>query len=105
MAMDYVTLGPTPAGEDCEQLGPNYNNAKARKECLIYKKQLQRMFPGGFFNIKSFSHDFGTYHEVVAYYDDNNDDAMGDAFEIENNTPEYWDDEAKAEILALTVAV
>lgn len=102
MAMDYVSIGCVPAGEDCEQLGPNYNPAKARQECNIFKRQLEREFPEVYFKVKSFPHDFGTYMEVVAMFDEDDEEQCEKAFEAENNTPEFWDDEAKKEIEALT---
>lgn len=97
--LDYLTLGPTPSGEDCEQLGHDYDSAKARAECLVFKHQLERLFPAGHFKIKSFSHDFGTYMEVCAIYDDSYDDELTRAaFAAEANTPETWDELAKAEL-------
>jgi len=97
--LDYLTLGPTPSGEGCEQLGPRYDPRKARAECLVFVHQLQRLFPHGVFKVKSFAHDFGSYMEVCAVYDDSyDDDITRAAFAAEANTPENWDEAAKIEL-------
>ncbi len=101
--MDYIELGPVPTDEECEQLGPTYNRKRAFSECLAFKDQLRRQFPKpegvpGRLGIKSSPHDFGTYLEVVAYFDDTNEASMDWAFGIENNIPEHWDEAAKKEL-------
>lgn len=102
--LDYVNIGSVPSGEDCEQLGPDYDAQKARKESQIFAKQLRRQFPDADFKVKSFFHDFGTYFEVVAFFDSENEESVDAAFKAENNMPEFWDDEAKEEIAALILA-
>lgn len=96
---DQLSIGPTPSGESCEQLGPNYNPTKARKECKAFIGQLTRTFgnppEGARFKITSNPHDFGTYLDVVVEYDDTNDLATDFAFKVEDETPETWDTEAK----------
>jgi len=93
-----MELGPTPAGESCEQLGLNYNHGNAMKELRAYRNQLQRMFPTAQLGIKSFPHDFGTYHEVVVYFDDCDGESVTVAYDVEANLPESWDNEAMAEL-------
>lgn len=104
---DYVDIGSVPAAEDCEQLGPNYDPTKARRECRAFINQLRRQFgeePGSArLAIKSNPHDFGTYMEVVCYYDDRDDQGSEYAWACED-MPEHWDAEALAE-LAGTQAV
>jgi len=95
---DYIALGPTPCGESCEQLGANYDPTKAAIECSVFINQLDRVFPGNEFGVKRFHHDFGTYMEVVVYYDDSNESEIDSAFNVEGNTPEYWDDIAKDQL-------
>lgn len=57
--------------------------------CRLFKEQLEEQFPEGDFRVKSFQHDFGTYLEVVAYYDtDMDDDRMKVAFEAESDAYE-----------------
>lgn len=99
---DYLTLGPTPAGEQCENLGPNYNPQRARLECNTFRDQLRREFPEATcqFVVKSFPHDFGSYMEVCAVYDDTDEVQVDWAFRAESDTPEYWDQESR-ELLGL----
>ena len=52
---------------------------------------LQERWPDAHFAVKSFPHDFGTYREVVVYYDTEENDSI--AYEIEANLPTTWDDE------------
>jgi hypothetical protein len=93
--MDYLNIGGTPVEETCA--GPS-DPARMRLECRVFKEQLQRLFPEGDFRVKGFPHDFGTYYEVVAYY---NDEATTKAaFDAEAHTPANWDDEA-LEVLGL----
>ena len=47
MSRDYLTFDTTPYGESCEQLGPNYDPAKARREAKAFKNQLERMIVQG----------------------------------------------------------
>ncbi len=103
---DYVTLGPTPAAEDCERA--DGDQSRCRKECQIYIRQLERMFPeheGAYFACKSFPHDFGSYREVCCIFDDDDESAVEYAYKCENNTPQHWDAEALDELAALTVNV
>jgi hypothetical protein len=99
---DKLEIGPTPSGESCEQLGPNYDPAKARRECRAFVNQLTRVFgcpPGNArFCITSNPHDFGTYHEVAVAYDDESKEENDFAYRVEAESPEYWDDEAKSEL-------
>jgi hypothetical protein len=102
---EYMEIGATPAGETCVQVGADNYNTLARRECIAFKNQLLRMFgqppEGASIGIKSFPHEFGSYMEVVVYYDDNCKEAIDYAFNIENNSPEFWDDEAKRELMPI----
>jgi len=99
--MDYINIGSTPPDEDCLPVGHPY----AHPECRVYKRQLEREFPAGRFTVKSFPHDFGTYHEVVAWYGEELDTATNEAaFEAECGKGE-WDEEAKIELIALGIKV
>jgi hypothetical protein len=99
---DKLELAPTPVEEDCEQLGPNYNPARARAECKAFIGQLKRQFgdppPGASLIVTSNHHDFGTYHEVAVRFEDGDRDAVGYAFRLEAELPDHWDDEAKREL-------
>lgn len=98
---DYFELGPTPADEQCEQVGPNFNAQKARKESLCYIKQLRREFgeepEGARLTIKSFPHDFGSYSEVVCYFEDQIKESVEYAFKCENGMTE-WDEISRKEL-------
>lgn len=101
---DYYEMGTTPSDEPCIQVTKDGDYHEAmKKECRIYKNQLDRMFsekllPGMYFTVKSFPHDFGTYYEVCLVYDDCKDEQAEAMIEIENNLPEKWDSEALAEL-------
>jgi hypothetical protein len=102
MARDFLTIGPTPASEDCAGVGASDYYEKSRKECKAFAAQLLREFPdpplGARIAIKTFPHDFGDYREVVVYYDDDCEDSVTYAFGIESKTPECWDEIARAEL-------
>lgn len=103
MAMDYFYLSPTPVDEDCAQLGTDGFRKQATKEMTAFCGQLYRQFPlakekGVYFRIKWENHDFGQYGEVVAAYDQDDDEAMNYALFVEHNIPERWDEEALKEL-------
>lgn len=99
---DYLDIGPTPAGEDCEQLGPNYNPVKAKQECRAFINQLRRIFGNeegsANFKIQSNPHDFGTYLSVICSFNDDDEIGAEYAYNVENNTPELWDEQALTEL-------
>jgi hypothetical protein len=101
---EHLTLGPTPAAEDCAQLGSDNYREKSRIEGRAYINQLKRMFPELLptmkFMLKGFPHDFGTYYEVIVRYPMDDEQAEMMAFDIENSIPENWDDAALAELQA-----
>lgn len=98
---DYLEIGPSPAGENCAQLGsPDYDR-KSRIECKAYMHQLERLFPDGVFTVKTFNHDYGSYREVVAYFDDSDSPMTNAAFAAEANSPEFWDEAATEELIEL----
>jgi len=100
--MDELDLACTPAEEACEQLGPNYDPAKARRECRAYVHQLKRQFGdppvGTRFRIKSNPHDFGSYLDVVVVFDADSAESVDYAFRCEAEAPARWDAEARAEL-------
>lgn len=100
---DYLTIGPTPAEEECEQIGsPNYSASKAKIESQVFINQIRRTLGeepfGAALRVKSFPHDFGTYTEVVCYFEDSNEKATEYAFKCESESPGFWDEEAKREL-------
>ena len=102
MARDFLTIGSSPAGEDCAQVGSENYGEQSRKECEAFKNQLIRQFgnppEGARLAVKSFPHDFGSYKEVVVFYDDASEPAMEYAYKLEGESPEFWDEEAKKEL-------
>ena len=113
---DYLNIGSTPAGESCAQVGSsNYYN-DSMVECIVFKHQLERLFPDGCFSKKAFYHEFGTYYEIVAWFETDLDETGEElssflqkqekaAYDAEANTPEYWDEEAIRELAAAGVTV
>jgi hypothetical protein len=92
---DYLTLGSAPYDEDCAQVGqPNFH-VRARFECTVYAHQLNRIFHDGDFKVKSFPHDFGSYYEVVIYYDEKSAEY---AFEVGHYLPSNWDEESRQQL-------
>lgn len=100
---DYLSFGSTPADEECAQVGKPDYHARMRKEARAYINQLLRQSPppegsSGRITNKSFPHDFGSYHEVCAVFDDNDKVAVKWAYDLDNNLPKNWDDEALNEL-------
>lgn len=106
--MDSITFDATPTDEKCAQVGtPDYYE-RAQVECQVYRRQLIRMYKaehngeglpeGCALKITSNAHDAGTYHEVGARFDADNEAAMEAAFWFDGNIPSHWDAEARAEL-------
>ena len=94
--MAYLTLGSTPCDEDCAQLGADDYRERMRAETKRYIAQLERLFPnrpeGVRFGVKGFSHDFGTYHEVCVFFNEDNEEQAEFAYNVEGECPAKWDD-------------
>ena len=93
---EYIAIGSSPAAEDCVQISdPNYNQ-KSRIELKAFieaiRKKLGQEPIGAHLAIKANPHDFGTYHEIVCYYDNTNELATEYAFKCESESPEIWDE-------------
>lgn len=94
---DYVSLGSTPYNEECAQIGdPDYYK-KTKEELKKYKSLILTKYgeppEGARLQVKSFSHDFGSYHELCVVYELDNIDAENYAFALEQNCPETWKDD------------
>lgn len=105
--MQKITYGSSPWGEDAAQTAHADYSVRGPAECEAFKRQLIRHFeangsrlPSGVrIRIMSNPHDFGTYYEVAAIVDDDNDKtALDAAYWLDANTPEFWDDEARKEL-------
>jgi len=95
----YLSIGSSPPDEDCAQVGHANYKEKAAKECERYIKLIKITCglppENASLAIKSFPHDFGTYYEVVVYYDDQDENAINYAFHVEKNEPMTWYDNRK----------
>jgi hypothetical protein len=102
MASDYLTIGSSPAEENCAQVGKDGYSEQSQKECRAFVNQLTRQFgtppEGARFAVKSFPHDFGSYKEVCVVYNDNIEEAIEFAYKVERESPAQWDDEARKEL-------
>lgn len=92
---DYIDIGSAPSGEDCAQVGAEDYHSRVRVECNrfigLIRKTLGPEPEGARLSVKAFSHDFGTYHEVVCYFDDNSEEAMRYAFRCQDEAPTRWE--------------
>lgn len=100
--MEYIEIGSTPAEEECAQVGSPGYAERAKAECRVFVKQLERHFgkppQGAALRIKANMHDFGMYYEVAVAYDPNVEAAVEYAFKVEGETPGEWDSVAKLEL-------
>jgi hypothetical protein len=92
---NFFTIGPTPLDEPCAQVGtPDYHE-KALPECRRFIALLRRVFgpepPGAQLAVKSFPHDFGTYLEVVCYFDTGISESVEYAHRLDDETPTTWE--------------
>lgn len=89
---DYLSLGSCAPEEDCVQVGTDNYAILAREQCRRYIQWLRAKVgpepPETALQIKSFPHDFGTYLEVVCYFDTDNDAAVDYTYRCE---AEAWD--------------
>lgn len=99
---DYIVIGSAPCDESCAQVGSPSYSGRMRAETAAFIRQLRRTFgkepEGARIALKSFPHDFGTYHEVVVYFDDSIRESVNYAFRLEAETPANWDEEAREEL-------
>lgn len=99
---ECLSIGPTPVDEPCEELGPEYDSTKAKVECATFISQIKRQLgeppEGARLRIKHNPHDFGTYLDVEVVFDDDNASASRYAYHVEENTPQLWDETARAEL-------
>ena len=101
MSRDTLSIGSTPYGEDCAQVGATeYDYAtRARAECKAFMQQIVKHYPepdNGYLKIKANPHDFGTYYEVNAVYDMDDNEAYVWALSVERDEKgvlEFWEPE------------
>lgn len=112
---ENVSIGCTPHGENCAQVGADGYEVRARAECRAFLHQLQRVAEAAHNEgrlgeeawtrladgrahlvVKGCPHDFGTYHEVQLRISAEDEASWELALFFDNNAPEFWDDEARA---------
>lgn len=104
--MEYIELGPVPAGEPCAQVGTDNYLARSMRECEVFRRMLTRVIPipEGLpvkFVVRSHPHDFGSYREVSVRYSGDDQAASDFAFTVESSVPECWDPVAQQELADL----
>jgi hypothetical protein len=102
--MENLSLSTTsPVSESCLQLGSGSYHEFINLETSAFINQLRRAFgqepPGCQFKVTKNPHDFGTYSDVEIVFDEDDEDASDYAYDVESELPEYWDDEAKEELI------
>ncbi|MDR0673004.1 MAG: hypothetical protein LBF93_04935 [Zoogloeaceae bacterium] len=103
MTIQYISIAAAPLEEDCAQVGQPGYEGRSSRECLIFKRMLQRLYPPPNDNaalvVKGAAHDFGSYREVRARFDDQDETAREYAYRLERETPARWDAIALYELL------
>lgn len=98
--IEKMTLGSTPVDEDCAQVGVENYTVIAHAECSLFKDQLIRAYHDHFqsalptglrLRIKGAEHEYGTYYEVTALFESDDEPALKAAIWLENNLPSKWD--------------
>ena len=103
---DYLTIGTVPTEEDCTQNEPTGDyQAEQRREATIFADQIARHYPEPYnahVSVKAFPHDFGSYYEACAVFDDNDEAAVTWAYTVESDplgALREWDEPARAALL------
>jgi hypothetical protein len=96
MHEDIIWLGPSPANEDCAQVGdPNYA-ARARDECRAYVRAIRSVCgpepEGARLVIRPLPHDYGSYFEVAVVFDPDNQQAARYAALVDDTAPRTWEE-------------
>jgi hypothetical protein len=102
-----IPIGSSPWGEECVQTIEADYSSRARQECQVFASQLKRHYREKMgqdlpqsvrLKVKGSPHDFTTYYEVYAECSESDEEGMEALFELENNSPEKWDELALAEL-------
>ena len=101
---DYITIGSAPADEECAQVGtPNYH-ARAKRECLAFIKEIRKVIglepPLAVLKVESFEHDFGTYLDVVCWFDKDDPESRDYALRCEGEAPTRFASQSLHELKA-----
>jgi hypothetical protein len=91
---EYIEIGSSPCDEDCAQVGSENYEARAKEECRRYIGALRATLgeepEGAHLQVKGNAHDFGTYYEVVCWYDEDIQESVDYAFKCESDGPMTW---------------
>jgi hypothetical protein len=99
---EKLYIGSSPADEACAQVGSDEYHDRARRECRAWIAQLRRVFgpepPNARLALASNAHDFGSYLEVVCWFQSDDPLAAGYAYRCEGQAPTAWDELAREEL-------
>ena len=95
MPRDYMEIGSAPWEEECVSVNPDTDYLPSmRAECNRFINRIREVHgeepEGAELRVKSNSHDFGTYLEVVCYFSDTDEDAMAYAYKCQDEMPAKW---------------
>jgi len=99
MSMEWLELDPTPANEECQQVGPKYDRQLALIEAKLFIRQMQEQFPNHSdveYKIKNYYSGDYSYYEVRIVYDPNCEVSIEQAYDIESNVWTEWTDKNRA---------
>lgn len=92
---DYINIGCPPYDEDCVQVGTEDYEGRACAECArfiaLIRAELGPEPEGASLSVKSFTYDFGTYHEVVCWYDTEYEQSLAYAYRCERDAPSRYE--------------
>ena len=94
---DDMSIGPNPCDEPCVSVGEPDYYPRAKEECNrfieLIRKKLGPEPPGARLAVKSNPHDFGSYLDVVCYFEDSDEEARKYAYLCESEAPRTWQDD------------
>src|SRR5258708_26025810 len=93
---EYLELGQAPYNEMPAQVGAPHYRTNAIRECQTFIQAIRNYLgpepEGALLSYKGFPHDFGTYYEVICYYDPALPQSVNYAFRCERESPATWKD-------------
>lgn len=94
--IDTIAIGPSPAEEDCAQVGEDGYAPKAVAECKRFAALIvQKLGPppgNARLRILRNAHDFGTYYEIGVEFDSDSREEVQYAYLVEALAPKTWND-------------
>lgn len=93
---EFLAIGAAPCKEACAQVGDDDYGPRALAEGRRFIEAIRRKLgpepEGARLAIKGFPHDFGTYYEVVCWYDPDRETSAVYAYDCERDAPATWDE-------------